>query len=66
MRLQGHEALRHQRSEVLKLAAFKTTHDVYHLLRQLERCLLHSNALAWRITQQKTKVYVYNMPFNVH
>jgi hypothetical protein len=33
MRLQGHEALSHQRSEIFKLAAFKAPHNVYHLLR---------------------------------
>lgn len=66
MRLQSHKAFGHQLSEVSKPAALKTPHHVYHLLRQLERRLLHGNALAWRITEKESKVYVDYMPLDIH
>ena len=66
VRLQGTEASRHAHAEVSESSRVFTTHDLHHLLRQLERSLLKLNTFARCVGQKETKINVEHMALNVN
>lgn len=66
VRLQCHKSTRHARPEVPELVRVLSTQHVQHLLCELKWRRLKLHALARSIAQQKSKINMQNVSFNIN